>query len=353
MVITMNVQDMRLELAEKLKENPKYSDLSEYEKSLQKEVRMHPENIDAWSLLAYIKLVTAASAEQSVKYLKKALRVNERTMSHRDYAILTTNIAYNLYHEPINENSLKDSDRWLKNAADRHSPFAETYYALGQSCFLRDEFDNAAEFLRIADEISDCDKYKLPYAVCLLQCGNYQEAESVLTCLPETADSRYFSAVLAYRLNDFEQTRRILQKMRDQNDKSDEFDDFDIADFYYAMGDYETYVSLIDAQPYTLAAVMTSPYFYSLSSLKREEQAEEYLKKVITENEENIQQASIADFESKAEYKDFLAGCRNEIEAYKKAYENAKNGVKPSIAIRVFLPERCWYIGCPQHYYEE
>lgn len=331
---------MRLELAAKLNENPQFSDFSVYEKSLQKEVRLHPENIDAWTLLAYIKLETSDNAEQSVRYLKKALRMNERTISHRDYAILATNIAYNLYHEPINENSIKDSDRWLKNAADRHSPFAETYYALGQSFYWRNNFDKAAGFLKIADEKSDSDKYKLPYAVCLLQCGNYQEAESILTNLPETADSRYFSAVLAYRQNDYEKTRQILQKMREQDDKSEWFDDYNLADFYYVMDDYETYVSLIDAQPYTLSAAMTPPYFYSKFALHQEAEAAAYLQSMIAEKEEDIRQSVAADFESLPDYKEYLADSRAEIDTYQYAYENAKTG-KNRIAHSILIFPKC------------
>lgn len=340
----MDIKQTQKELSIILKSSPSVNKtvLKKYNDRLLREIRKNPDNFDAYSLLSIVKLELLCSTKIIIKYLKRAININN--INDKQYAVLATNIAYILMEEPLDDNSPKEAFDYLTKAVKRKSAFPETYYGLGMYFYKHNDLANALKHLKKAIELSCDEKYAKAYAVCLITDGQYENAQHFINLINEKPLNQLLSAVTEFHKNEYEKAKQLLDSIN-ESDRDDY--SYEIADLYLAVGEYRKFTDIIESENYFFDKNLAHKYAFAMCELGENEKADKKLHLLIEENNEIISNADVSDFATKKEFNRFIQDARNETAEIIDGFSMAE--IEPEYTFELKIQAECYYIGCPRH----
>lgn len=331
--------------------------LRNYRDILAGEIKTHPGNIRAASLLAMVDFELRGSTHVSISCLKQAYRMNRQGLSGAEYAQLATNMAYFYIQEY--QYTGKAVCSLLKKAIQANPPYPETYFALALLYYQNKHYKLALPFFKRACETSDAFRYGFDYACCLYQCGFAQDAIGILSKLSvhwqsdaPSARAYFVSGIISASLNRFDATGKVAADLLSIDYGAVDVDEYDIAHLMFLAGNYEQCVMLYEKADYAESADWLGEFFFGLKTLNRIKQAKAKLHDIILETDANITdcQNEASEWEPKelAARISFLNQKKAEIrECYDTVF--VKN-LRPEGHFIVPLFYGCYYIECPRHF---
>lgn len=333
------IEKLSEHLYEVLNTNTEHTDVTEYIHTVEEYIKSNPEDTKAYSLLAILEFENSFDCDTA---LLSSLCEN-KDISAADKAMLKTNIAY-LLSDSGDAEQYNQAMILLQEAAESGSPYPQTYYGLSRFYYENKEYDKALHYIsKTANMMQNTPIYNEILAACMIKCGQYKNAEKILSGLPSSDYKHYLSAIVAYFKHDY-------SAVYEHTDKIDinTFENGSIEDLYFAIDDYQKCIEAFEYDS-RFTVTLSDEYAYALYKTGNEEKLDKLISDELTLYNENINETTPDDYEDIEDFNDFIECCKENIKYLSEFKTRITDGCKPEISFFIPFPDYCFYIGCPRH----
>lgn len=302
-------------------------------------INNNPNDIQAYSLLAILKLEN--TFETDIELLDNLCHRND--ISAADEAMLQTNLAY-LLSDTGDSDNREQAMKLLQTAAKNESPYPQTYYGLASFYYEKKEYNNALACMRkAAAMMQNKPMFCESLAACMIKCKRYNEAEDLLHDLPQTDFVHYLSAIIAVNKRDYTAVYAHINNIDIHS-----FEDGDIEDLFFAVNDFQKYIETVERDSrYTVA--LHDEYAYALYQTGNEEKLDKLIADELQLYQDNIKETTPDEYEDIEDYNNFIECCKKNIDYVSSLKIKIVNGFCPDAQFSIRHPDFCFYIGCPRH----
>lgn len=317
-------------------------------------------NVDVICTLASVELELRDDKFDYIEFLQDFLNEFENSLSDDEKARVYTNIAFW-------DDFSKDSLMYLNKSKDLDSPFVETYTGLGLYYFSEYEYSKdeknlivSHNYFKTARGMEESYVTSFNFAVSLFELKEYEKAKEIFLGLLEIYPNRMrLLLCLAYcevYLGNKDKAIFYVEKVKPGQDVNynlniDDISEDQIIDVYYALEEYDIFLSLCgDCVEYYYIAEWEE-YFYVLW-LKNEKERffslEEKNRKCF---EEAISEAiADEDYENKKEKQETIASWEEDKRNFEEMIFKIKSGAsRPEINLKLYPEYSCFMVDCVRH----
>lgn len=319
-----------------------------------------PSNVDVICTLASVCVELRYENFDYVEFLKKFLNEFENSLSDNDKSRIYTNLAFW-------EDFSKDSLMYLNKAKDLNSPFVETYKGLGLYNFSEYEYSKdeknlivSHNYFKTAREMEESYVTSFNFAVSLFELKEYEKAKEIFLGLLKNYPNRMrLLLCLAYcevYLGDKDKAIFYVEKVKSGQDVSynlntDDISEDQIIDVYYALEEYDIFLSLCgDCVEYYYIAEWEE-YFYVLWLKNQKERFFSLEEKNRKYFEEAINEAiADEDYESEKEKQETIASWKEDKSNFEEMIFKIKSGdSRPEGKLKLYPEYSCFMVDCVRH----
>ena len=319
-----------------------------------------PSNVDVVCTLASVELELRDDKFDYIEFLQDFFNEFENSVSDNDKARIYTNLAFG-------DDFSKDSLKYFNKAKDLNSSFVETYTGLGLYYFSEYEYSKdeknlivSHNYFKTARGMEESYVTSFNFAVSSFELKEYEKAKEIFLGLLEIYPNRmHLLLCLAYcevYLGNKDKAIFYVEKVKPGQDvnynlNTDDISEDQIIDVYYALEEYDIFLSLCgDCVEYYYIAEWEE-YFYVLW-LKNEKERffslEEKNRKCF---EEAISEAiADEDYESKKEKQETIASWEEDKRNFEEMIFKIKSGAsRPEINLKLYPEYSCFMVDCVRH----
>lgn len=324
---------------------------------LQKEIDKNPGNVDAWCLLVIVLLELRYSDEACMAVLDKCYRANKGQLKDRDYALWATNKAYFLLEELYGEEHKKEGIGLLKEAVEKNSPFAETYYGLGKVYYFEGQLEEALLHFEKAYDLSGDRAYGYCQATSLLALGRTAEGLELLRDLHEpdqTVSTDVDISILMTLVRECAALDYVeeAEMLLDELEEVEEIYPDQMAEIYFLLEHYEDCIRCYEMEHMWAEAYWLSIYFYALKQLDEQTKGDLQVYYIINQIQEGmieLQCDPMLEEDSIEEQARYVVSEMNRLSEITQIHNEVfEKDFCPEVEIGYDLVYECYYVNCPR-----
>ncbi|MBM7702889.1 tetratricopeptide repeat protein [Metabacillus iocasae] len=327
-------------------------------KQVEKEVIQKPRDARLRNTLA-LALMENNEYEKAFHQFQQAVKL-ERTVQS------LTNLAYFIHHEGEwldgewhyeEEKPILLLEEVITMNPQSHFP----YSLLGEIYAHQEKYEQAKRVLEQAVNLKATFENTSNLALCCEQLGMLDEAITMYNQAGSYGSDGYprlysrigygFCLLKRGKVNE---TRQLANELMTINTKESQGDEAQIADLYYEIGDYQSFLTIYATLDLHFYSVEHLPaYFYSLLKIGKVEEVERIAQSTITSKQNEINQTAHEKDWTEEERQECIEEMNKDIEYVQQAVSSVKAGMRPDVTYELAVERACYLFGCNVHGHPE